>query len=161
MHWCRTAPPAGKMSPASSFDSTWRTDRFVAHEWTASLAAQVAAPSRETLKVQQFDVLKQLNDALVSQQINDAFESILSVAGSAPSRGDRVNSDGELAAIIHDRLTGLTAREACDADMWAWFACCGCPRYVRWRWETDNASPLDALRWEHPTQCSRATLVVG
>src|SRR5688500_16301419 len=99
-----------------------------AGEWLAAVAATpstpVAPPPRETLKVQQFDVLKQLNGALVAQQINDAFEPIAAAGDPTPARGYCANSDGEMAAIIHDRFTGLTSREACDADMWAWFACC-------------------------------------
>ncbi len=117
-----------------------------ASEWLAAVTANssppVVPPSRETLKTQQFDTLTQLNGALVAQQISDAFDPIAVAGGPTPTRGFRTNSDGEMAAIIHDRLTGLTAREACDADMWAWFACCGCPDYVRWRWDTDNPDAL-------------------
>jgi len=117
-----------------------------ASDWLAAVAANpgelVTTPPREVLKVQQFDVLAQLNDALVAQRINDAFESIAAATGAPPSRAERVNSDGEMAATIHQALAGLTLREACDAEMWAWLACCGCPRYVRWRWDSDNTNAL-------------------
>jgi hypothetical protein len=115
-------------------------------EWLAAVATnpwtQVTAPPRELLKVQQFDAVAQINDALVVEQINDAFAPIAAAAGEPSSRAERVNSDGQMAAAIHQTLSGLTLREACDSEMWAWIACCGCSQYVRWRWGTDNSSAL-------------------
>jgi hypothetical protein len=99
---------------------------------------QVEPPPNEKLKIQQFDFAANLNDGLVIQKIKDSFQSIVQSISDPPSMAERVGSDGQMAVVLHKALHGLTAREASDPDFWAFLSCCGCPKYVRWRWNTDK-----------------------
>jgi hypothetical protein len=112
-------------------------------EWLQQTVQQVwklvEPPPNDLLKVQQFDFAANLNEGLVIQKIKDGFQSIVESADEPPTEVQRVGSDGQMAALLHKALDGLTPREASDPDLWAYLTCVGCPKYVRWRWNTPKA----------------------
>ncbi|MDB6017864.1 MAG: hypothetical protein JWR19_2353 [Pedosphaera sp.] len=115
-------------------------------DWLSQVAQrdwrEVEPLQADGLKIQQLDVAANLQMGLVIQYIKDAFENINPMLQDPPSRDERVGSDGQMAVAIHKALNGMTPREASDADLWAYLACMGCPRYVRWRWNTQDVAPL-------------------
>lgn len=102
----------------------------------------VQPPAQEGLKLQQIDLSGNLNSGMVIQHVKDAFEAVVSSCGESPAERERVGSDGQMAVAIHKALSGLTRREASDAELWAHLSTLGCPQYVRWRWTTDKPGPL-------------------
>ena len=115
-------------------------------EWLQQIASQewklAESPSHEALKIQQFDFAANLNDGLIIQKVKDAFQAVVESVDDPPTEAQRVGSDGQMAVALHKALDGLTPREASDPDFWAYLSCVGCPKYVRWRW---NTSKPDAL----------------
>jgi Family of unknown function (DUF6339) len=115
-------------------------------EWLASATITpwrvVQPPPSEELKLQQFDLSAHVNTTLAVQAFKDAFERILTGLGDSPTRDERAETDGRLAAVLHRALDGITIREASDPDFWAYLACSGCAQYVRWRWDTPVANTL-------------------
>jgi hypothetical protein len=120
--------------------------RVRASEWLARTVEtdwrQVQPPPPDGLGIQQVDLAASLNSDAGVEKINDAFKRVNGTAGDPPSRAERVGSDGEVAIAIHKALTGISPRQACDADLWAYLATFGCPQYVRWRWLTNKPGAL-------------------
>ena len=110
--------------------SAWLAD-VRTREWHT-----ISPPPRDDLGIQSIDFVSQLDGESAARQIQDRF---LDLAPAAVTLADRLGIDGELAAIIHRTLDGITSREAGDADMWAYMVSFGCPQYPRWRWSNSSA----------------------
>jgi hypothetical protein len=111
-------------------------------EWLQQIVQQewklAEPPPTEESGIQQFDIAANLNEGLVIQKVRDGFQSIVESADDPATEAQRVGSDGQMAALLHKSLDGLTRREASDPDFWAYLSCVACPKYVRWRWITSK-----------------------
>jgi hypothetical protein len=126
-----------KLTNRNALKSGAWLQQVVQQEWK-----MVEPPPNESIKIQQFDLVANLNEGLVIQKIRDGFQSIVQSGNARPTEAQRVGSDGQMAALLHRSLDGLTPREASDPDFWAYLTCVACPQYVRWRWNTPKTNAL-------------------
>lgn len=77
----------------------------------------------------------------VSHGITEKFNDFRNRGTETRKRGD---TDGELAAQLHELLNGISKRQASDAGFWVYLSAFGCPAYTVWRWPNKAGDRMSA-----------------